>query len=152
MFPSWLVIGGVTLLMLVLIRPSPQGYRWFMRLRRPRWLTFEWAIPLIWTTIFIFGAWSAVLVWNASRPIWLMVWYLLLEITILAYTPVMCHFRSLRIGTLIGGLGFILGCLLTIQVFPISSTAGWLLVPFLLWSPIGTFVTWQMAQLNPADS
>jgi tryptophan-rich sensory protein len=26
--------------------------------------------------------------------------------------------------------------------------AAWLLVPYLLWSPVGTLVTWQMQRLN----
>ncbi|MFN5562578.1 MAG: tryptophan-rich sensory protein, partial [Pseudanabaena sp.] len=33
----------------------------------------------------------------------------------------------------------------------ISSLAGWLLVPYLLWSPVGTYVTWVMVRLNPRN-
>jgi tryptophan-rich sensory protein len=29
-----------------------------------------------------------------------------------------------------------------------SAAAAWLLVPYLLWSPVGTLVTWQMQRLN----
>ncbi|MEY3828121.1 MAG: hypothetical protein RLZZ148_2948 [Cyanobacteriota bacterium] len=75
--------------------------------------------------------------------------YLLLEIAIMSYTPVMTQLRSLRVGVIIGGTGFFIGLFLAILVFPVSSVAGWLLVPYLLWSPIGTYVTWEMMQLNP---
>ena len=122
--------------------------RWFMRLRRPRWLTFEGLIPVIWTVILICGAWSAVLAWEASGSWALMAGYLLLELLILAYTPVMCKLRSLRVGTWVGALGFGVGCVLAMQVGAVSSVALGLLIPYLLWSPIGTFVTWQMMQIN----
>ncbi|MGK7896592.1 MAG: tryptophan-rich sensory protein, partial [Xenococcus sp. (in: cyanobacteria)] len=64
----------------------------------------------------------------------------------------MCKTRSLRVGTIIGGTGFFLGAILAVFVAPISTTAFWLLMPYLLWSPVGRFVTWQMMQLNPLDA
>ena len=155
--PSWLVIGGVTILVaLVGNRLSSKDIRWFKRLRRPQWLTFEWAIPFIWMFIFICGAISAYLVWEtdpSSLTTWLLMgFYLLVEVAIVAYTPVMCKLRSLKVGTIIGATGFFLGLILTLMVFPISSWAGFLLLPYLLWSPIGTYVTWQMMHLNPRDA
>ncbi len=155
--PSWLAIGGVTILVaLVGNRLSSKDIRWFKRLRRPQWLTFEWAIPFIWMFIFICGAISAYLVWEtdpSSLTTWLLMgFYLLVEVAIVAYTPVMCKLRSLKVGTIIGATGFFLGLILTLMVFPISSWAGFLLLPYLLWSPIGTYVTWQMMHLNPRDA
>lgn len=155
--PSWLVIAGVTFLVAFIVnRLSPEDRRWFFQLRRPSWLTFEWAIPFIWIFIFTCGAISANEVWKTSpnNPYtWFVLgFYLLWEISILAYTTVMCRFRSLKIGTIIGATGFFVGLTLTFLVMPISSKAAFLLIPFLLWSPIGTFVTWQMVLLNPQDS
>ena len=157
MIPSWLAIGIVTLAVPFILNRfiDPRDFRWFKRLRRPDWLTFEWAIPLIWTTIFICGAWSAYNVWEVepgTSSTWLLMgFYLLVEVAISLYTLVMCKTRSLRVGTIIGGTGFFLGAILAVMVLPISPTAFWLLVPYLLWSPVGTFVTWQMMQLNPID-
>ena len=34
------------------INPSRQQFDWFLRLRRPAWLTFEGLIPLIWISIY----------------------------------------------------------------------------------------------------
>ncbi len=144
-----LVIGAIN-------RLSSRDIRWFNRLRRPRWLTFEWAIPFIWISIFCCGAWSAQLTWQAQPgtvKTWiLMLGYLLLEVVTMAYTPVMCKLRSLRVGTLIGGTGFVIGLILAAAVAAVSTPALALLIPYLLWSPIGTFVTWQMSGLNPADA
>lgn len=158
MIPSWLAIGVVTVIIpLVLNRfLSSRDLRWFKRLRRPDWLTFEGAIPIIWTVIFICGAWSAYNVWEANPGTlntWLLMgFYAVVELAISLYTLVMCKTRSLKVGTIIGGTGFFLGAILAVIVISVSNTAFWLLVPYLLWSPVGTFVTWQMMQLNPVDA
>ncbi|AFY32583.1 TspO/MBR family protein [Calothrix sp. PCC 7507] len=157
MIKSWMVIGGVAFVVAAaagLIPPSDR--KWFQRLRRPRWLTFEAAIPIIWTVIFICGAWSAYIVWErepGSTNTWLLMGlYLLLEVVTIAYTGVMSRLRSLKVGTIIGGTGLIISIILTIAVFRISGWATLLLVPYLLWSPIGTYTTWQMMHLNPQDA
>jgi|LakMenEpi03Aug12_release.lakeMendotaPanAssembly.Ray.scaffolds.fasta_scaffold06638_13 tryptophan-rich sensory protein len=157
MIKSWMVIGGVAFLVALAnnILLTSDDIRWFNRLTRPSWLTFEKAIPLIWIIVFIAGAWSAILVWEAEPGIsqtWvLMGFYLLVELVILSYTPVMCKAKSLRVGTILGGTGFILGLMLMVSVWPVSQTAAYLLLPFVLWSPIGTYTTWAMIPLNPAD-
>ena len=157
MIPSWLVIGTITFAVAFLINRIPIDDRqWFNLLRRPRWLTFEFAIPFIWIFIFVCGILSASLIWDASLPTrqrWLLMGiYLLLELAILAYTPVMCKIRSLMVGTIIGGVGFIIGLILAVMVFPINKGASLLLFPYLLWSPVGTYVTWQMIRLNPGNA
>ena len=65
MIKSWMVIGGVALIVALAANLIPRSdIQWFNRLQRPRWLVFEKAIPLIWTVIFICAAWSAVIVWK----------------------------------------------------------------------------------------
>lgn len=154
---SWMVIATITFFVAwggnrFLTR---EGIRWFNRLRRPSWLTFEGAIPLIWTVIFICGAWSAVVVWETApgQPLTglLMAGYLLLEIVTIAYTPVMCKLRSLKVGTIIGGTGFLLSLLLALLGSQISPNAVFLLLPYILWSPIGTYTTWEMIRLNQEE-
>ncbi|MEW6494117.1 MAG: tryptophan-rich sensory protein [Cyanobacteriota bacterium] len=157
MIKSWMVIGAVALLVVVLggVLVTADGNRWFNRLQRPRWLTFEAAIPFIWTVIYICAAWSAYIVWEreptSSRTWWLMGLYLLLELITTAYTPVMLRLRSLKVGTIIGGTGAFLGIILALLVFPISIWAFLLLLPYVIWSPIGTYTTWLMMHLNPED-
>lgn len=152
MIKSWLVIGGVTLVVALAANIfTPSDRRWFKSLRRPNWLTFEAAIPLIWTVVFICGAWSAYNVWENTSSWYLMGFYLLLEIVTIAYTPVMFRSRSLKVGTIIGGIGFIISIVLALTVLPISGVAAALLLPYIIWSPIGTYTTWQMMKLNPQD-
>lgn len=155
--PSWLVIGSVTFALAFLLNRIPsQDRRWFFRLRRPRWLTFEGLIPFIWIFIFICGVGSASAVWEANpatRMRWLLMGlYLALELLILAYNRVMCKLRSLRVGTIIGGIGFLFGLFLAGMVWKVSGLGFALLLPYLLWSPVGTYVTWEMIDLNPGNA
>lgn len=154
MIKSWMVIGAVTLLVtLGGLLTRPRDIPWAKHLDRPNWLFFEPAIPVIWTVIFICGAWSAVLVWEqdpGSLRTWLLMGlYLLVGIITVAYIPATLRLRSLKVGTILGGLGAIFGVLLTLAVWSISGWAALLLLPYVTWSPIGTYTTRQMIDLNP---
>jgi tryptophan-rich sensory protein len=154
MIGSSVVIGSVTLLVaLGTILFRPRDIPWAKHLDRPRWLFFEPAIPLIWTVIFVCGAISAILVWEkdpGSLRTWsFMVSYLTVEIVTVAYIPATLRSRSLIVGTVLGGLGVILAVLLDLAVLPISGRAALLLLPYIVWTPIGTYTTRRMIDLNP---
>jgi tryptophan-rich sensory protein len=153
MIPAWLVIAvvGVAIASASSLLSS-RDIQWFKRLRRPAWLTFEFAIPIVWTVVFICGGWSAYIVWTQTQSWGLMAGYVLLELLIVSYTPVMCKLKSLRVGTAIGAAGFVFGLLLAWFVAQVDTNALLLLLPYLLWSPVGTFITWQMVQLNPSQA
>lgn len=130
------------------LNPGREQFAWFMRLRRPRWLAFERWIPLIWIGIYACFYVSALLAWNASRSFWLMTGYLALLLLVQGYTWLICRSRRLAYGTALGFTGWLWGAALAVLVLPRSAVAAALLVPYLLWSPVGTLVTWQMERLN----
>jgi benzodiazapine receptor len=146
--PAWLVIAAVVFAVALLLNPSRQEWSWFLRLRRPRWLSFERFIPLIWTAIYACFYASALLSWNAGGSWPVMAAYLLLLLLVQSYTLVICRTRRLASGTALGFAGWLWGMAVTAIVAPLSGRAALLLVPFLLWSPVGTFVTWRMDKLN----
>jgi translocator protein len=155
MIQAWLVIGVVTFLVAVAggILTRLRDVEWAEKLQRPLWLFFEPLIPVIWTVVFSFGAVSAYLVWKqdpGSLKTWLLMGlYLLLEIITVAYIPVTLRLRNLKVGVVLGGLGVVLGVMLATLIAPISGWAVLALLPYLLWSPIGTYATVEMVQLNP---
>jgi translocator protein len=132
----------------VLLNPGLEQFAWFIRLRRPVWLTFERLIPVIWLAIYACFYASALLVWNASWSWGLMAGYLGLLLLVQSYTWLICRTRRLANGTAVGFAGWVWGLALTVVVLQVSALAALLLVPYLLWSPVGTFVTWQMQRLN----
>jgi len=147
--PAWLVILVAMVLVTLLLNPSKEEFGWFLRLRRPRWLTFERWIPVIWVAIYLCFYASALLAWRASGRWVLMGAYLVLLLLVQSYTLVICRSRRLANGTVVGFLGWVWGMALAVGVTPLSPPAALLLLPYLLWSPVGTFVTWRMQRLNP---
>lgn len=143
-----LVILAVIVAVAALLNPSREDFRWFLQLHRPRWLTFERWIPAIWLVIYLCFYASALLVWQATASLALMGGYLVLVVLVQSYTLVICRSRSLRNGTLIGLAGWAWGVALGVVVLSQMRAAAVLLIPFLLWSPVGSFVTWRMERLN----
>jgi len=142
----WILIA--MLVVAVGLNPSKAEFSWFLRLRRPRWLVFEGWIPVIWLVIYACFYGSALLSWNAAPESSLLLGYLALLVLVQSYTLVICRSRSLARGTLIGFAGWVWGIALTLVVSQHSIGAWLLLLPYLIWSPVGTFVTWQMQKLN----
>ena len=139
-----LVIGTLV----VVIMPSQEEFAWFLRLRRPSWLSFEGLIPVIWVLIYGCFYASALLAWNRTASWGLMGGYLLLLVLVQSYTWLICRTRRLANGTAVGLAGWLWGVALTVVVAAPSQWAALLLIPYLLWSPVGTLVTWQMQRLN----
>jgi tryptophan-rich sensory protein len=142
------LILAVMALVATLMNPGREDFAWFLRLRRPAWLSFEGLIPFIWIAIYASFYGSALLSWRASGSWPLMLGYLVLLLLVQSYTLLICRTRSLRNGTMVGFAGWVWGLALTIAVGPVSAPGWLLLVPYLLWSPVGTLVTWQMQRLN----
>ncbi|WP_250125100.1 TspO/MBR family protein [Chroococcidiopsis sp. CCMEE 29] len=126
---------------------------WFQNLSRPNWLTFEFLIPVIWLVIWVCATISAILVWEKARRrdrVWLlMILYGAIALFTALYSPVVVELRSLFGGLIVGGTATLLVYILAVLVLPISQAAAWLLLPYLLWGPVGTYLTWLIIQLNP---
>jgi tryptophan-rich sensory protein len=157
MLSSGMIIAAITFLIAFgSFFITPRDVKWFAHLSRPQWLVFEPLIPFIWMAIFICGAISANLVWQhnpGSLVTWLLMGlYLFVEIITIAYIPLMLRLRSLKVGETLGLVGMISGIVLALCVLPISPLATVLLIPYLVWSPIGTLTTDELKQLNPEDA
>jgi benzodiazapine receptor len=150
--PAWLPIAALLAAAMVAVvlalTPSREDFAWFLRLRRPRWLIFEPLIPLIWIVIYGCFYASALVLWQSTRQGWLVAAYLPLLLLVQSYTWLICRTRRLRSGTAVGFAGWVWGVALALVVWSHSGPAALLLLPYLLWSPVGTFVTWRMEALN----
>lgn len=153
MLKSWMVIAGVVFAIALMANAiRPKDVKWFRRQQRPSWLTFEKLIPVIWSVVFVCGGWSAYIVWEKA-PSWgesggWMAAYILLELVTVAFTPTLLWSHNLKLGSYVGGAGFVVSLVLALSLLSVSGAAAALLIPYLLWSPIGTLTTWQMDKLN----
>ena len=130
------------------LNPNRAEFSWFLKLRRPAWLSFERWIPLIWIMIYACFYASALLAWRSGNSLVLQGGYLLLLVLVQSYTWLICRTRRLANGTRVGFAGWAWGVALALIVLDSSRSAALLLLPYLLWSPVGTVVTWQMQRLN----
>jgi tryptophan-rich sensory protein len=146
--PAWLAILLVMLGVSFGLNPGREDFQWFLRLRRPAWLGFERWIPVIWLVIYACFYASALLAWHAGGGWGPMGGYLALLVLVQSYTWLICRTRRLQAGTAVGFAGWVWGVGLAVVVASVSTAATLLLVPYLLWSPLGTLVTWQMQRLN----
>lgn len=147
MLPA-LTILLVMVVVVILLNPRPEEFAWFIRLRRPAWLVFEAWIPLIWLVIYACFHASALLAWQARGSWGLMAGYLGLLLLVQSYTLVICRTRRLGNGTALGLAGWVWGAALAVMVASIARPAAVLLLPYLVWSPVGSWVTWRMQRLN----
>ncbi len=128
---------------------------WFQNLIRPDWLTFEFIIPFIWIFIWICTTISAIIVWEKAgkRDAKLfIILYALVAILTAAYSPIVVELRSLIGGLIVGGLATLIVYILAFSVRKISLKASLLLLPYSLWGPIGTYITWVLINLNSVTS
>ena len=146
--PAALLILLVMVAVVAGLNPNRAEFSWFLKLRRPAWLSFERWIPLIWIMIYACFYASALLAWRSGNSLVLQGGYLLLLVLVQSYTWLICRTRRLANGTRVGFAGWAWGVALALIVLDSSRSAALLLLPYLLWSPVGTVVTWQMQRLN----
>lgn len=127
---------------------------WFQNLERPGWLTFEPLIPLIWLVIWVCATLSAILVWEvcskqSTGRAWVLIGlYSAIALLTSAYSPVVGGLHSLPGGLIVGGTSTLLVYTLTVYIWSTTPKAAALLIPYMLWGPIGTYLTWLLIQLN----
>ena len=127
---------------------------WFQNLSRPSWLTFEFLFPGIWLFIWICATISAILVWRKAprrrrQRTWvLMTLYWAIALLTSLYTQVVVELRNLSAGFIVCGIATLLVYILAVLIKPISQKATWLLLPYMLWGPVGIYLTWILMQLN----
>lgn len=125
---------------------------WYESLRKPSWKPPDWAFGPVWTTIFVLTVIAAALAWVAAegtgaRP--LIFWALTINAVLnIAWSAIFFKMRRpdwalrevallwLSILGLIAALG------------SVSALAGILLVPYLVWVSIASFLNLRIVQMN----
>lgn len=125
---------------------------WYDKLKKPSWKPPDWAFGPVWTTIFVLAVIATALAWEAAagtgaRP--LIFWALAINAVLnIAWSGIFFKMRrpdwALREVVL---LWFsILSLILVLG--SVSTLAGVLLVPYLLWVSTATFLNLRIVQLN----
>ena len=128
---------------------SPPG-DWYASLAKPSWNPPAWIFGPVWTALYLMMAVAAWVVWKRSGwrlAIRLYFFQLLLNA---AWTPI--FFGARQIGWAAVEIVVLwLAIVATLAAFlRISKTAGWLLVPYLLWVTFAAFLNFTLWRMNAA--
>lgn len=139
-------LGGIGGLM------TPIG-TWYRDLRKPSWQPPDWAFGPAWTVILGLAAWSAVIAWNAAADD-----AARRAVVILFVTNAVFHFlwsplffRARRPDWALVEVVFLWASLvaLVVGLWPISTMASLLIVPYLAWVSFAAFLNYTIVRLNP---
>lgn len=126
---------------------------WYASLIRPEWTPPSWAFPVVWTTLYILMALSFYLVWKKgldTKATKTAAAVFIIQLALNALWSLV--FFGLH--SLVGGMALIIllwiAILVNIIVFyRISKWAGFLLIPYIVWVTIASYLNYTVWMLNP---
>jgi len=127
---------------------------WYVALPKPRWNPPNWVFGPVWTVLYFAMAVSAWLVWRARdehevTPA--LVWFAAQLVLNVAWSVVFFGLRAPKAGLAVI-VGLWLAILGTIAAFlPLSTAAGVILVPYLLWVTFATALNGAIARMRPLE-
>lgn len=140
---------GVGQLGALLTRPRIDG--WYAALEKPAWTPPDIAFPIVWTILYVLMALAAWLMWLRARPAEARFPFALFFVQLALNFLWSALFFGLRSpGLALIEIVVLLATLAaTILAFGrISRLAGWLLVPYLMWTGFAAALNFAIWQLN----
>ncbi|MFV0645394.1 MAG: TspO/MBR family protein [Sphingomonadaceae bacterium] len=125
---------------------------WFESLAKPNIYPAPFVLPIVWILLYILMGLALTLIcaaWGARGRLFAILAFALQFMLMLAWSPVFfgMHQMTMALGIIIA---LDLAVIVTIFLFwRIRSTAGALLLPYLIWLLFATMLNWQFVQLNP---
>lgn len=146
------IASAVTIVVAIAGAVLTETGAWYDTLKKPAWKPPDWAFGPVWTTIFVLAVIATALAWRASagtgaRP--LIFWALAINAIVnIAWSGIFFKMRrpdwALREVVLLW-----CSVLSLVIVLGASSTwAGILLLPYLLWVSIASFLNLRIVQMN----
>jgi tryptophan-rich sensory protein len=123
---------------------------WYRGLRKPSWTPPGGVIGAVWTVLYILAAISALIVWNLSAPVSMVIATLFVLNAVVnvfwSYIFFYLHKTGLAIWVcLVLDLTIIL---LIWFIAPLSSVAAWLLVPYAAWVSFASYLNYRVWAMN----
>ena len=124
---------------------------WYMTLMKPSWNPPGWIFGPVWTTLYTLMGIASYLVWKTPdgpiRTQALVLYGVQLALNAL-WSFAFFGMESPKLGLVVIVPLLILIILTTFRFFVLSKTAGWLMVPYILWVSFATFLNFTIFRLN----
>lgn len=123
---------------------------WYARLRKPSWVPPNWAFPVVWTTLFLMNAAAGWLVWEAAGAAArgaLAIYGVSLALNA-GWSALFFGARRMRWAMVDVVLLWASLAAVIASFAPYSTTAAWLVAPYLAWVTIAGALNLRMVQLN----
>ena len=125
---------------------------WFTALAKPAWTPPNWAFAPIWTTLFILMGIALFLVWRQGlwrKDVKIAVSIFAVQLVLNVLWSIIFFGMQSLLGGLIEIVFLWIAILATIITFyRISKTAGILLIPYIIWVTIASYLTYTVYLLN----
>ncbi len=147
-----LVAGGVALFLLIVGGLMTPIGAWYKELRKPSWQPPGWAFGPAWTVIMGLWTWSAVIAWREadSEPARssILIMFGVNAVAHFLWSPL--FFKLRRPDWSLIEVVFLWASLvaLIVGLWPISTAAALLIVPYLCWVSFASVLNWKIVQLN----
>jgi translocator protein len=126
---------------------------WYDGLKKPWWRPPNWAFPLVWGVLYILIAVAGWLVWReagiagAALPLGIYALQLLLNA---AWSGFFFGMRRMDLALADVALLWLSIAAMILLFYPLKPLAALLLLPYLLWVSIASFLNYTMLRMNPA--
>jgi len=127
------------------------GIAWYYRLTLPVWHPSALVIVLVWTVIYLCGAWSLMLIWNGVRGIrfpWIVSGFGLLVFLNLVWSISFFQLHLISVSLWVGAAFGLCVLILMGLICKVSKKASLLLLPFALWIAFALCVQYSVLLLN----
>ena len=149
-----LVAVAITLLALGAGAVATTVGPWYRALNKPTWNPPDWAFGPAWTLILSLTAWAGVLAWTAAPDgaahLRIAILFGINLALYLTWSPLFFNLRRPDLALIEVAFLWTSILALILGLSPYSQTAGWLLVPYLLWVSFAAFLNFTIVRMNPS--
>lgn len=121
---------------------------WYLSLDKPFWTPPSWAFPVVWSVLYILIIIAAWLVWQAGGWSLAIVFWGLQIIFNVAWSWIFFGRRQMGLALADIGLLWLSIVGFMIATWPISQTASWLFIPYLIWVSVAAALNLSIWQRN----
>jgi translocator protein len=148
LFLTFLAACGAAAATGAMIQPG----EWYAALNKPSWTPPNWVFPVVWTTLYILMAWSAMRVAGVGGSAQALAFWALQMALNTLWTPVFFGLKRMKAGMAVMVCLWLSVAATTVAFLSVDVIAGLMFVPYLVWVSIAGALNFTVLRLNPEQA